>query len=68
VDNLPPLTRAFTASSPRVMSDEEQKKAGEHKAQGNTLFEQDRFREAAEEYSAAIELVILSLHLPRHGT
>ena len=39
-----------------MSTEDEVKKAEELKAQGNILFGQDRFREAAEEYSKAIEL------------
>ena len=38
------------------MSEEAQTRAEEHKAKGNALFGQECFREAAEEYSAAIAL------------
>ena len=39
-----------------MSTEDEVRKAEELKAQGNILFGQDRFREAAEEYSKAIEL------------
>ena len=39
------------------MSQEDVKKADGHKAKGNEAFGQDRFREACEEYSKAIDLV-----------
>jgi hypothetical protein len=38
-------------------TDDELKRAEEHKAKGNALFGQERFAEAAEEYSAAIDIV-----------
>jgi hypothetical protein len=40
-----------------MSTDDEVKRADELKAKGNALFGQDKFKEASEEYTAAIELV-----------
>jgi len=40
-----------------MASEAEVKKAEDHKATGNTLFGQEKWKDAADEYSLAIELV-----------
>jgi hypothetical protein len=54
---LGPCAKIGVELSTMADKDAELKRAEEHKAKGNALFGQERFAEAAEEYSAAIHIV-----------